>query len=241
MDASDRRRDRRIPLVLRVEEPGSPEPVRGITENLSASGLFVRTERDLAEGARLPLILGFPGLLEPVEIEVEVVRRRPATRDQPAGVAVTVPADRAEDRARLAELLARVEREAEAARPARVLVVDDNPHVLELYGFALGKLPERDRVEAELASNVPDALERLRRDPPIDVLLTDLFMPGADGFALIEAVRGDPALARLPVVVLSAGGAEARRRAEALGADLYLQKPVRFADLVSTVRRLVAG
>src|SRR5512138_3357121 len=93
----DKRRDPRVPLVLRVEYPGTQAAVRDATENLSAGGLFIRTDRDLKEGDRLPLHVGFPGLLAPFEVEVEVVRRRPPSKDGPGGVAVKIPFDRIDD------------------------------------------------------------------------------------------------------------------------------------------------
>ena len=98
------RRDPRVPLVLRVDYPGQERQVRDTTENLSAGGLFVRTDRDLAVGDRLPLQVSFPGLLDPVTVEVEVVRRRAPGEAGPAGVAVRIPDDRLEDRAALSRL-----------------------------------------------------------------------------------------------------------------------------------------
>src|SRR5512145_2564818 len=103
-DGKEKRRDPRVPLVLRVEYPGSAQAVRDATENLSAGGLFIRTERDLKEGQRLPLHTSFPGLLRPFEVEVQVVRRRSAGPGGPAGVALKIPLDRIDDRHKLARL-----------------------------------------------------------------------------------------------------------------------------------------
>jgi uncharacterized protein (TIGR02266 family) len=239
----DKRRDPRVPLVLRVEYPGSHQAVRDATENLSAGGLFIRTERDLREGQRIPLHIGFPGLLEPFEVEVEVVRRRAASAAGPAGVAVKVPLDRIDDRHKLARL-------AETARTSfggprrglRVLVVEDNDHVVEMYEYALRKLrtgAEGVDVTVEYASNGHDALRRLAEPPRVDLVMADLYMPVMDGFVLVERMKAEPALMEVPVLVISAGGADARARALALGADVYLQKPVQFADIISTVRTLL--
>ena len=79
----EKRRDPRVPLVLRVEYPGAPDAMRDVTEDLSAGGIFIRTTRELPLGARLPLHISFPGLLAPVEVEVEVVRGRPVHPDRP--------------------------------------------------------------------------------------------------------------------------------------------------------------
>ena len=239
----EKRRDPRVPLVLRVHYPGVQQAVRDVTENVSAGGLFIRTDRDLREGDRVPLQVSFPGLLEPVEFEVEVVRRRAAGPDQPRGVAVKIPPDHLEDRQKLARI-------AESARPShgkakrtyRVLVVEDNARIVEMYQFALRKLRvEGDDgvdVAVEYAPNGMEALARLVEPPPVDLVMADLYMPVMDGFTLVERMRTDAALAGTPIVIIS-GDPDARDRVGELGIDVFLQKPVQFADIISTVRTLL--
>src|SRR5512138_1076322 len=101
--SSERRAHPRFPLILAVQYAGA-ESVLDYTENLSAGGLFIRTEREFDIGERVTLVVSFPQLLEPLELQVEVLRRRAAGPGAPAGVAVHVPPDRTEDRARLAEV-----------------------------------------------------------------------------------------------------------------------------------------
>jgi len=243
-DRKEKRRDPRVPLVLRVEYPRGPQAVKDATENLSAGGLFIRTDREVAEGERLPLQVGFPGLLEPFEVEVEVVRRRPATPTSPAGVAVKIPAERVDDRHKLARLAetARSALPGPAGRAFRILVVEDNGHVVEMYQYALRKLRSPAAgvdVAVEFAANGHEALRRLAGEPRVDLVMADLYMPVLDGFALVERMKADRALASVPILVISAGGADARARVLALGVDVYLQKPVQFADIMSTVRTLL--
>jgi uncharacterized protein (TIGR02266 family) len=249
----EKRRDPRVPLVLRVDYPGRATALRDTTENLSAGGIFLRTERDLAVGDRLPLQISFPGLLAPITVEVEVVRRRNPGETGPSGVALRIPADRVGDRAALARLVETMQAEAKAAEPPagavvpgprryRVLVVEDNPRVVEMYEYALRKLRSADGavdVSVEFASNGHEALSRLARTPRLDLVMADLYMPVMDGFALVEKLRADPRTVSLPVMVISAGGADARQRALDLGVDVYLQKPVQFADIIGTVRTLL--
>jgi len=242
----EKRRDPRVPLVLRVEYPGDAAKVRDVTENLSAGGLFIRTERVLAAGDRVPLQISFPSLLDPIEIEVEIVRPRPAGEAGPAGLAVKVPIDRIDDRHKLASLAeigrTGISAGAKAKRSFRVLVVEDNPHVIEMYEYALRKLRAPDgsiEIEIEYGSNGHEALVRLRRQPRIDLVMADLYMPVMDGFALVEKMKADPALLEIPTIVISAGGPDARARAESLGVDVYLQKPVQFIDVIATVRTLL--
>ena len=238
----EKRRDPRVPLVLRVDYPGAPDAVRDVTENLSVGGLFIRTTRVLAEGARVPLQISFPRLLAPVEVEVEVVRRRPPSQGDPGGVAVKIPLDRVDDRHKLAHIVetARAGAATSARRGYRVLVVEDNPHVVEMYEYALRKLGTGDSgVMVEYAGNGHDALSRLEQPPRVDLVMADLYMPVMDGFTLIERMRGDPALLEIPILVISAGASDARARALDLGVDVYLQKPVQFADIIATVRTLL--
>jgi len=240
----EKRSDPRVPLVLRVEYPGHERVMRDATENLSASGLFVRTERPLSPGDRLPLQISFPGLLDPVEVEVEVVRVRPAGPDGPAGVAVQVPADRLEDRQTLARLAVVAGGGAPAERrdrPFRVLVVEDNHHVVEMYEYALRKLRTPAgavSVDVRFAANGHEALAELAM-LRADLVMADLYMPVMDGFTLVERLRADPAMAGLPIMIISGGGADARARALELGVDVYLQKPVQFSDIIGTVRTLL--
>ncbi len=240
MSSSDQRRDPRVPLILRIDYPDLPE-FRDATENLSASGLFIRTERELAVGARVPLSVSFPGLLEAVEIEVEVVRKRQASTDFPKGLAVKVPAERGADREKLARLAARaLEVPAAPARPYHLLVVEDNPLVLEMYQAAMRKIASDGvQLQVDFARDGREALGRLERHPAVDLLMADLYMPGMDGFALVESARKLPVCASMPIVVISAGGKAARARTAPLGVDVFLQKPVKFTDIITTLRALL--
>jgi CheY-like chemotaxis protein len=241
-ESSEKRRDPRTPLVLRVDWPGVPLALRDVTENVSARGLFVRTDRPLAAGSRLPLVVGFPGLLDPVEIEVEVVRRRLDGPEGPAGVAVVIPADRTDDLRRLEALALAARDGGGSTRTYRLLVVEDDPLAVETYGHALRGLKGRGGgldVALEYAGNAAAAFERLCGEPPIDLVLADLYLPVLEGFALVERMRADARTARVPVLAIADGDEEARARATALGVDVFLEKPVRFADVVQTVRTLL--
>jgi uncharacterized protein (TIGR02266 family) len=237
----DERQDARVPLVLRIEAPGAPG-FRGATENLSAGGLFVRTERRLAPGTRLPLLVSFPGLLGAIEIQVEVTWVRAEAKDLPAGVAVRIPPDRPEDRDKLALLAEGIRGPTATARTYRILLVEDNAQVEVMYEHALRRLRSTASgvdVSLEYAADGAAALARLARKPRIELVVTDLYMPTMDGFTLIERMRADPALVMTPVLAISAGGESARERAVELGVDVYLQKPVKIAMILETVKVLL--
>lgn len=125
----------------------------------------------------------------------------------------------------------------------RVLIVEDNPHIVEMYGYVLKKL-----ASGELAGKVPLGVEtasdgfaalKLLQERPFSLVLLDLYMPVMDGFALMERIRGDEALKAIPVIAISAGEKEAQDRAMALGVNVYLRKPVKFVDVKETVMRLL--
>ena len=244
MQPTERRRGERFPLVLAVDYPGASDAVRDYTENLGEGGLFVRTERRFTVGERLSLVLSFPGLMAPQELTVEVVRARAEGPQGPAGVAVVVPEDATGSRTVLAALTRRAAEPPAPAEPYRVLLVEDDSLVAAMYTSALKRHASREGLGGltiELALDGRQALERLREQPPVDIVVTDVYMPVLDGFALLERIRADPALSSLPVVVITSGNAEERARALRLGAQLFVQKPVKYQDIVATIRTLLAS
>ena len=125
----------------------------------------------------------------------------------------------------------------------RVLIVEDNPHIVEMYSYVLkklaaGELKGKVPLEVHFAADGHGALAQLR-ESGFHLVMTDLYMPVMDGFQLIEKIRSEPALKSLPVVAISAGGKDAQDKAIALGVDIYLRKPVRFAEVLETVKQLL--
>ncbi|HEY8207077.1 MAG TPA: ATP-binding protein [Myxococcaceae bacterium] len=113
---------------------------------------------------------------------------------------------------------------------ARILVVDDNADMREYVRRILAA-----RWEVELAGDGKAALDAIRSRRP-DLVLTDVMMPVLDGFGLLRELRADPALAGVPVVMLSArAGEEARVEGLEAGADDYLVKPFSTRELMARV------
>jgi CheY-like chemotaxis protein len=94
-------------------------------------------------------------------------------------------------------------------------------------------------VAVDHARDGVEALARLQLRPRVDLVIADLYMPVMDGFTLVERLRADPDVMTTPVLAISAGGEEARARAMDLGVDVYLPKPVKFSEIVGTVRALL--
>jgi uncharacterized protein (TIGR02266 family) len=227
-------------LYLRICYRDAAEYLSDWTENISAGGLFVRTDRALAVGDEVPLTLSFPTLLEPAELMGEVIWRRPASAERPAGVGLRVRGD--VGRRRLAELalMAAAER-LSCNHRYRVLVVEDNPHVLESYQRALRELTRRTggAVEIALAQNGREALAALD-EKPAHLLIADVYMPLMDGIRLVTEVRrrapeGGPAI----LLVTSATESEVRAELRA-PIDGFLHKPIQFGQLLETVVCLLA-
>src|SRR4051812_10214197 len=127
----DRRQSPRFPLILQVAYRGAAQPILDCTENLSANGLFIRTELAFNAGDRVPLILSFPGLLEPVELEVEVVRRRSSSTEGSAGVAVKLLPSALEDRRKLERIAQAVGQGKASVQEHRVLLAEDNEQLAQ--------------------------------------------------------------------------------------------------------------
>ena len=210
------------------------------TENLSAGGVFVRTEQQFSLGERLPLRLSFAGLLAPLELVGEVVWLRHAKEGQPAGIGIKIPSDRPGDLQKLSQVLESLPPSKAVRRDYRILLVEDNPHLMELYEYVMRKLAKSDqlRIEVAVAKDGHDALARLGKES-YDLVVTDLFMPVLDGFEFIQKLRADPKTEKIPVVAISAGGTDAQEQARRAGASVYLRKPVRFVDVVETIKSLL--
>lgn len=113
--------------------------------------------------------------------------------------------------------------------PSRsVLVVDDEPTVLEVVGRFL----ERDGYRTSFAADGHDAIERVASEDP-DLVILDIALPGLDGLGVLRRIRQSRST---PVIVLSATGAVNDRIAGLrLGADDYVPKPFEAAELVARV------
>ncbi|HLJ76189.1 MAG TPA: ATP-binding protein [Acidobacteriaceae bacterium] len=117
-----------------------------------------------------------------------------------------------------------------ATARAAVLVADDNADMREYVCRLL-----RPEYEVTAVSNGIAAMEAARKVRPA-LILTDIMMPGLDGFGVLQAIRSDPALRSTPVILLSArAGEESRLEGLQAGSDDYLVKPFTARELLARV------
>jgi signal transduction histidine kinase len=115
---------------------------------------------------------------------------------------------------------------------ARILVVDDNA---DLRTYVSGLL-RRSFPNVQTATTGAQALEEARAHPP-GLILSDVMMPGMDGFALVRALRADERTRAVPIILLSArAGNESTVEGLHSGADDYLVKPFSARELLARVR-----
>jgi signal transduction histidine kinase/CheY-like chemotaxis protein len=113
----------------------------------------------------------------------------------------------------------------------RVLVADDNADMRDY----VAKLLRQQHYRVEAVPNGAAALAAARREAP-DLVLSDVMMPELDGFGLLRAMRADPAIREVPILLLSArAGEEARVEGIQAGADDYLPKPFSARELLARV------
>ena len=117
-----------------------------------------------------------------------------------------------------------------------VLLVDDNRDLLLLITESLRMLGDYTIVTAE---NGVEGLHRAIEMRP-DCMVIDIKMPGLDGYQLVRALRGDPATASMPLVMLTAMVQDSYRFAGLLaGADQFLTKPIKPLDLVNAIQEAI--
>jgi DNA-binding response OmpR family regulator len=117
----------------------------------------------------------------------------------------------------------------------RILIADDEPNIV----VSLEYLMKREGHAVSVARDGREALAAIRRDRP-DLVLLDVMMPAMSGFDVCQAVRADPALAGVRILMLTAKGRDTDlAKGTALGADAYVTKPFSTQELAARVRELL--
>jgi len=117
----------------------------------------------------------------------------------------------------------------------RILVVDDEPDIVELVSYNLKK----EGFDVLSASDGEEALSRIKTDN-YDLVILDLMLPGIQGTEICRILRNDPRTQRLPVIMLTAKGDEIDRiLGLEIGADDYLTKPFSPRELAARIRAVL--
>jgi DNA-binding response OmpR family regulator len=117
----------------------------------------------------------------------------------------------------------------------RVLVVEDDPHIRELVLLHLGL----EGLQASASGDGAEGLQ-LARTQPFDLIILDVMLPGLDGVTVCRAIRREPHLKDVPILMLTARREESDKvNGLESGADDYLTKPFGIREFVARVRALL--
>ena len=118
----------------------------------------------------------------------------------------------------------------------KVLLIEDEPHIIEALSFLL----EREGLAVSAHSDGVDAAQVAAQTTP-DLIILDVMLPGKSGFDILRELRAQPDTKALPVMMLTAKGqARDRTEAEEAGASAFMTKPFSNAEIVQTVKGLLA-
>lgn len=119
----------------------------------------------------------------------------------------------------------------------RVLLAEDEPHIVESLTFLL----ERAGYQVDVETDGRAALEAALNNVP-NVLVLDVMLPELDGYEVLRRLRSDDRTKGLPTLMLTAKGQrEDRETAMDVGADIFITKPFANAEIVDAINKLTSG
>ncbi|HUF49440.1 MAG TPA: response regulator [Longimicrobiales bacterium] len=117
-------------------------------------------------------------------------------------------------------------------RRRNILVVDDEPYIGRIIQLKLEDSP----YQVDVCQDGSAALERLRTEDPVDLILLDIMMPNMNGFEVLARLREIPHRLDTPVIMLTGKGQSADRdQAASLGANDFLTKPFSPKKLLARI------
>jgi len=227
-------------LLLRAEVATPSTQFVAHTLNISPRGVFIETDYVPRVATELRLRLSFPRLVAPIELGARVMSiTRSAGPGDPTGIEVEFDE---QDRPRVLQLLSSLDAVPSYPPPARhyrVLLVEDNDLIQEMFAYGVERY-FRDKstsVTVDIASDGGRAWSMLLAGG-YDLAIVDHYLPVLDGASLLALVRRQEELSTLPLVGISVGGSDVREGMLQAGADLFLSKPIVLRDLFFTLERL---
>ncbi len=120
----------------------------------------------------------------------------------------------------------------------KVVIVEDDEHISKVYEIKLAK----EDINAIVARDGEEAVIMITAEKP-DLIILDLMVPKKDGFGVLEEIKKNPELAKIPVIILSnLGQKKDQDRATALGANEYLVKmDYSIQDIIDKVKGYLGG
>jgi two-component system, chemotaxis family, chemotaxis protein CheY len=120
--------------------------------------------------------------------------------------------------------------------PRKVLVVDDSKLLHRMFEVMLRQYPLLHAYDGN------EALQRLSENFDVDLVLLDMNMPRMNGLELLQAMKKDEAMKRIPVVLVTTEGSdEQTQRGLQAGAAAYVKKPFKNEELIAVVQRLTSA
>lgn len=250
----EKRKHPRVELLLKITYDRAEDFLSDYTSNASTGGVFIATDKPFQIGEQIIFDISFPGLVQPIHCRGIVRwRRQPEDADEanPAGIGVAFQFDSPAQMESIRRLLEgnaasgeRLVHETDSDQPAfKVLLVEDNKIVRDMVRFAVQKFhrarfAKQRTLEVIEAANGQEGWECIQQQA-FSIAIIDMYMPVMDGAELIQRIRRGEHAPHMPVIVISAGGDDARRAAYQAGADFFLGKPVMLAQLFQSLRRLL--
>lgn len=118
---------------------------------------------------------------------------------------------------------------------SRILLVDDEPDIVETVSFML----QSRNYQVSIASGGQEGIEKAQKEHP-DLLLLDIMMPDVDGYDVCMKLKSDEDTRNIPIIMLTAKGeSEAVLKSHSLGADDYVVKPFSLPTLLSKLKKFL--
>ncbi len=120
----------------------------------------------------------------------------------------------------------------------KILIVDDSEMIRNYYYYIL----KNAGFNIISAIDGADGLEKLFKNPSIDLVLADINMPNMDGYTMIEKIREEPEFEELPIIIISTEDeAVDKQRGYNAGADVYIVKPIEPNILIENIKLLIGA
>jgi DNA-binding response OmpR family regulator len=125
--------------------------------------------------------------------------------------------------------------EAPPTQEGKILVVDDEPHVIRSLTFVL----EKEGYNVSSATNGEEAMAKIQESKP-RLMLLDVMMPKKNGYEVCQEVKNNSSLSDIHVIMLTAKGQEAdREKGLSAGADEFMTKPFSLTAVVDKVKEIL--